>query len=141
MTSELVTLYADSPLLKVKDIFENNQFHHIPVLSSSGTLAGIISREDYIKIAYIFARNAMAANTVSIDSLSAADIMTRYPVQLEPDDSIGLAADIFLSNKFHALPIVEDGKLSGIVTSHDLLMYSFNSPVEYDNETENYSED
>lgn len=51
--------------------------------------------------------------------------MTPYPIQLDPDDSIGLAIDIFLANKFHALPIVEDGALLGIVTTHDLLEYAF----------------
>jgi CBS domain-containing protein len=62
--------------------------------------------------------------------MTAEQFMTKYPVQLDPDDSIGLAADIFLANKFHALPIVEDGVLVGLVTSHDLLQYSFSSPVE-----------
>ena len=35
---------------------------------------------------------------------------------------------IFLANKFHSLPIVEDGKLTGMITAHDLLEYGFNSP-------------
>ncbi len=44
---------------------------------------------------------------------------------LEPEDTVGLAADIFLANKFHALPIVEDDVLTGILTIHDLLAYSY----------------
>ncbi len=52
------------------------------------------------------------------------------------DTCYGLAADIFLANKFHALPIVEDGILIGLVTSHDLLQYSFESPVEPEAELE-----
>ena len=51
-------------------------------------------------------------------------------MQLEPDDTIGLAADIFLANKFHALPVVEDERLVGIVTTHDLLKYSFTAVME-----------
>ena len=58
-------------------------------------------------------------------ALKAADIMTRYPVTLDPDDTVGLAADIFLANKFHALPIVEDNELIGLITTHDLLAFSF----------------
>ena len=62
--------------------------------------------------------------------------MTKDPMILDPEDSIGLAADVFLANKFHSLPIVEDGVLTGIVTVHDLLAFSFNSPVETGKETE-----
>ena len=48
-------------------------------------------------------------------------------LSINADDSIGLAADIFLANRFHALPIVEENRLVGMVTTHDLLLYSFNS--------------
>ena len=54
--------------------------------------------------------------------------MTEFPMHLDPEDSIGLAADTFLANKFHALPIVEDQVLVGLITTHDLLKYSFESP-------------
>jgi acetoin utilization protein AcuB len=66
--------------------------------------------------------------------------MTKYPLQLSPDDTVGLAADIFLANKFHALPIVDDGQLVGIVTAHDLLSYSFSSPVGEEMGMEEYEE-
>lgn len=55
----------------------------------------------------------------------AEDIMTRDPLIIEPADTIGLAADIFRANALHALPVVEDGELVGIVTSHDLLTYAY----------------
>jgi CBS domain-containing protein len=51
--------------------------------------------------------------------------MTTYPVFLEPDDTIDLAADIFLANKFHALPILDDGQLVGLLTTHDLIRHVF----------------
>jgi len=87
---------------------------------------GIISREDFYKVAFVLSTEGAKER---FNKLEARDIMTKYPLHLDPEDSIGLAADIFLANKFHALPIVEDGKLAGIVTSHDLLAYSFTSPV------------
>ena len=57
--------------------------------------------------------------------MAAREIMTTNPMVLDPDDSIGLAADIFLANKFHALPIVEQTELLGIITVHDLLAHCF----------------
>ncbi len=141
MTSELITVAPEASLKYIKSIFESNDFHHLPVVGESGMLKGIISREDYYKVGYVLSKRGLDQNLATYDQLKAKDIMTEYPVNVEPDDSIGLAADIFLANQFHALPVVEEGKLMGIVTSHDLLSYCFNSPVEYDQSTENYSEE
>jgi len=47
-------------------------------------------------------------------------------VLITPEDSIGLAADMFITNHFHALPVVdEDDNLQGIVTTHDLIKYAY----------------
>ena len=51
--------------------------------------------------------------------------MTKYPVSLDMEDTVGLAADIFMANKFHALPVVENNQLVGIVTTHDILLFAF----------------
>jgi CBS domain-containing protein len=44
---------------------------------------------------------------------------------LEPQDKIGSAAELFLENLFHAVPIVKDDELQGIVTSFDIIKYTF----------------
>jgi CBS domain-containing protein len=143
MTTELVTVKANEPLPLIRSIFDRNKFHHVPVIGETGNLLGIISREDFHKVAYVLSIDGdkSTGSSLRFDVLEAEDIMTKYPLQLDPDDTIGLAADILLANKFHALPIVEDGRLVGLVTSHDLLAYSFNSPVEEDLETANYDEE
>lgn len=143
MTSELVTVKANEPLPIIRAIFDKHKFHHLPVIGESGNLLGIISREDFHKVAYVLSIDGDRGfdSLRKFEVLVAEDIMTKYPLHLDPDDTIGLAADIFLANKFHALPIVEDGKLVGMVTSHDLLAYSFNSPVEENVEIANYDEE
>lgn len=131
MTTNPVTVLPSASLNEVREMFARHAFHHLPVAGGGGELVGIISREDFYKVAYVLSvettRNASAKS--HFQHLSAEDIMTKYPLQLGPDDSIGLAADIFLANKFHALPIVEEGQLVGIVTSHDLLAHCFASPL------------
>jgi CBS domain-containing protein len=142
MTPNPVTVQPNTTLGDVRQLFSKNSFHHVPVTGPGGELLGIISREDFFKVAYVLSVEATrSANAKSkFQHLIAEDIMTRYPLQLSPDDTIGLAADIFLANKFHALPIVEDGQLVGIVTSHDLLSYSFASPIGEQVELESYEE-
>lgn len=144
MTTEMVTVRPDEPLNAIRKIFLDNGFHHLPVTGMTGDLQGIISREDFYKVAYVLSLRSEGKpdeNLDRFDSLCAADIMTKYPLHLDVDDTVGLAADIFLANKFHALPIVDEGKLVGLITSHDLLEFVFNSPVEENPELAEYNED
>jgi len=137
MTTQLMTLHPDDSFQAVKKLFEEKNFHHLPVVEPGGKLVGIISKEDLYKVAYILTLNTTGPtySVKQMDSLTARDVMTKYPIFLDPDDSIGLAADIFLANKFHALPIVEDDILVGILTTHDLLRYGF-MDVEHHREIE-----
>jgi len=132
MTTKLVTVSPDDFLVQVTKIFGENNFHHIPVVKEGSKLAGIISKEDFQKMS-IFLQQKKATNpnaTPDSDSLRAADIMTGCPLSLDPDDSVGLAADVFLANRFHSLPVVDDGQLVGLVTSHDLIAYAFKTVLE-----------
>ena len=141
MTTKLVTVSPDRPAKAIKDIFRDNDFHHIPVIDKGEQLIGIISKEDVLKVAQLLSVQTSGKTYTEKEytSLTAADIMTHYPITLDPDDSIGLAADIFLANKFHALPIVEDNRLIGMVTTHDLLNFSFNN-IEVEKAEEAYEE-
>lgn len=132
MTTDLVTVTPDRPVKDIQDLFRERNFHHLPVVEKGNRLMGIISKEDLFKLSYVLSleTTGQAQSRKEYRNLKAEDIMTRYPVTLDPDDSIGLAADIFLANKFHALPIVEDDELIGLVTTHDLLAYRFAEPVE-----------
>ena len=128
MSTNLVTVSPENKIAEIMEIFKKNEFHHIPVIEPGEKLAGIISREDCFKFAYLLSPNTTEEHfpNVEFGRLTARDLMTAYPVALDPDDSIGLAADIFLANKFHALPIIDEEALVGIVTTHDLLTYGFN---------------
>jgi CBS domain-containing protein len=130
MTRRLVTVTPDTESKTIQEIFDRHDFHHLPVIGKGEALVGIISKEDFLKVAYVLSLNTPGRvySEKKYASLKAKDVMTNYPIFLDPEDSIGLAADIFLANKFHALPIVDDGILVGLVTTHDLLKYSYNSP-------------
>ncbi len=127
MTVKLVTVSPETTARDIKRLFERNSFHHLPVLDKREKLVGMVSREDFYKLAHVLSLNSEKTNDSqpSYDSIEAAQMMTKYPLALDPDDTIGLAADIILANTFHALPILDDEKLVGIITSHDLLKYSF----------------
>ena len=126
MTPNPLFVGLHTPIDVIHRIFEKNTFHHLPVVHI-GKVVGIISKSDYLKVQHML--TCSWSGTVGIQDIykdfCAADIMSRQPLKIEPLDSIGLAADIFLVNKLHALPVVQDDELVGIVTSHDLLAYAF----------------
>ena len=126
MTRNLVIVKPEDTIDRIHVLFEKHSFHHIPVVDHN-KLVGIISKTDYVKIRHMLA-TTWSGETICPDmykQMSAADSMSREPLRIEPADTIGLAADIFRANAMHALPVVEDGELVGIVTSHDLLTYAY----------------
>ena len=61
-----------------------------------------------------------------IQGNSIRSFMTKKIAKLEPEDKIGTAAEVFLENMFHGIPIVDSNNvLKGIVTTHDVLMFLF----------------
>ncbi len=127
MTRRLFTVEADDRVMKVKEIFDENRIHHVLVADAADQLLGIISKEDFLKLSYHLSLNTGGAAYTEkwYNNTSAGEIMTKYPVSLSPEDTVGLAADIFMANKFHALPVVDNDQLVGIVTTHDMLLFAF----------------
>lgn len=121
MSSDVIAVMPDDRLMKIEALFELYSIHHLPV-AENGVLLGIISYKDILNLM----RKAIH-DRVDLDhsAIMAKDIMTESPIVLDCEDSIGLAADIFLVNKFHSLPVLEGEALAGIVTNHDLLKYCF----------------
>ena len=131
MTSFPVVLFPDSKVEKAKSIFDQERFHHIPVTNYANEVVGILSHMDFKRLYLNLAKKSSGTkwSEKELSSMIVEDIMTPHPICLDASDTIGLAADIFLANQFHALPVTEDGALVGILTTHDLLRYCFLSPT------------
>lgn len=110
MTSEIITVPSFTPIGEAKKLLEKHGIHHLPVVSPEGTLEGILSHADFLKVV----ENYDAEQRVST-------IMTSHLAKLEPDDNVRTAANVFALNKFHALPVVEGDKIVGILTTLDLI--------------------
>ena len=124
MTKNLVRISLhDGTIQQAKDIMEENEIRHLPV-TNGNDLVGIISLTDIKRIS--FGANYGQEETVDraiFDSLKLNQVMAQEPVTISTDTTIKEAAEILSSNEFHALPVVEDSKLEGIVTTTDLIKY------------------
>ncbi len=119
MVTDLVTINPETSLRKVKEIFEEHSFHHLPVVNFR-KIVGMVSRTDFDR----FVGGLKKANDATTDLLEktrAEEIMTKGLGKLEPDDRINVALEIFSKNWFHALPVVKDDELVGIITTQDII--------------------
>ena len=117
MTRNVITADQEDSLAVARNIFLKNKVHHLPIVKGS-TLVGILTTYDLFKL------NGSAKGKDYSD-ITIKDVMTTHIATLEPEDKIGSAAELFLENLFHAVPIVKDGALQGIVTSFDVIKYEF----------------
>jgi CBS domain-containing protein len=84
-----------------------NKLTGLPVVrASDGQLMGIVSRRDIFR---------------KFDEDQLSMIMKKEIITISPDATIQEAAEIFFSKRIHRLPVVENGKLVGIITPTDLL--------------------
>ena len=130
MSANVITINGNSNLLAATELFEIYNIHHLPVVNDEGSLRGIISQTDIdrIKVGATLFRNPQKEDydEALLQSVLAYQIMTRNVTELQPDDSIKTAYNIFKKNKFRAIPIVGKGVLLGIITPLDILDYFFN---------------
>lgn len=122
MTTQLVTVAPKDTLMKVKEIFDTHRIHHIPVVQNK-KIIGMISKSDmllFVQGIYQTPYDKMLESTRLVHYY-AEDIMTKGLAKLEASDKINVAIEVFKENLFHALPVVQDGHLVGIVTTFDII--------------------
>ena len=128
MTTQVVAVTEAASLYDCRRLFEKHDFHHLPVVDGE-TLVGILSSSDLVAagVSRTFPEDTdeKVRSSFEAEAMTVVDHVHRDPVTLAPGDSIGLAASMLAQASFHALPIVEDGKLVGIITTADLLQLLF----------------
>ncbi len=122
MTTDLITVTPDTPLVNARDLLRERNIKQLPVVDDQGNLVGILTDRD-IKQAW-----ASPATTLSIyeltyvlQKLTVESVMVKDLITITPDATIERAAKILHDRKIGSLPVVEDDKLVGIITSTDLM--------------------
>ena len=124
MTKNLITLKANDELSHAESLFKKNKIRHIPVVED-GEIIGMLSFTDLLRITFV---DAVDDDAEDVDAevynlFTMRQVMTKNVVTITAETTIKQAASMFLEGEFHALPVVENGKITGIVTTTDLLRY------------------
>jgi CBS domain-containing protein len=122
MTSNPVTVQLGQSVAEAYKMLLEYDFHHVPVLDGK-KLVGLITSTDIGRITYSFDTDNRMSTTLLDHTRYISDIMQQNLTSVASDASIREAAEILGQGEFHALPVVDDGDLVGIVTSTDLIRY------------------
>lgn len=106
MTAKVTRVFLETPAEKVQKLFRVERLRHLMVCDASDKLVGVISDRDLRKA----------------NARTAEQLMTPDPETASPDDLIGPAITRLMNLHVSCLPVIENGRLCGVLTSTDLMM-------------------
>ena len=124
MSTQLVVLNTTDGLEKAEKLFKKHKIRHIPVINNK-KIVGMLSLTDLLRISFADGAYEDEEDIESIvyDMFTIPQVMAKNIRSVTPETTIKEVAQVLASEEFHALPVSEDGKLVGIVTTTDLIKY------------------
>ena len=108
---ELLSVAPDTSVLKAVELMNSVRVGSVLVMDSS-VLVGIFTERDVLRKIVAERRDASA--------VKVSDVMSRDVLTITPDTEAGQAMDLVSKHKIRHLPVVEDGRLFGLISAGDL---------------------
>jgi CBS-domain-containing membrane protein len=137
MTRDVITVTPDTDITQATKILLERRINGLPVVDKNQRLVGIVCQSDMIAQqqripipslftlldGYITLSSAkhFEKEVQKIAATLVAQAMTADPVTVKPDTSLEEIAHLMVGKKLHTLPVVDKGKLVGIVGKEDML--------------------
>ncbi len=122
MTSDVTTLKRNDKLTLADDIMHLGRIRHLPVLDDDGQLVGMVSQRDLFRGALARALGyGQHAQRKVLDTLFVKEVMSSDVTTTTPDTPLVEAARLLVERKIGCLPVLEDGRLVGILTESDFV--------------------
>ena len=124
MTKDVITLNHSDTLENAEMLFKKNKIRHIPVVSGN-EIIGMLSYTDLLRISFADAidEDEQNVDTVVYNMFTLEQVMAKNLISVNANTTIKEVAEILAKKEFHALPVIDDNKLVGIVTTTDLINY------------------
>jgi CBS domain-containing protein len=137
MTEKIVSVTLETSLTDLAKKFVETRFSNLPVLDDDGQLVGIISETDLIEqhkplhiptvmtlFDWVFTLGSEKQFKEEVDRVTAATVGELYqkdPVTCSPDTTVRELAGLMSQHRVHLLPVVDGGKMIGVVARLDLI--------------------
>lgn len=121
MSAPAITVSVDTPFQDALKLMRERKFRRLPVVDEKGALVGIVSERDLLHAAPSPATSlSVWEMNYLLWKLKVADVMTEKVLSVAPDTPIEEAARLMVTRKIGGLPVVEGGKVVGVITETDI---------------------
>jgi acetoin utilization protein AcuB len=110
MSSPAITVRADTSFQQALALMQERGIRRLPVVDDRGALIGIVAQRDVLIAALRFLQSRV----------EVLEVMATRVVTATPDMSLTRVAQLLLDNKIGGLPVIDNGKVVGIITESDI---------------------
>ena len=108
MTRKVATIHPEASVQEAAQLLDQKRISGAPVVDPDGKIIGIITEADII-------------SKVDREGLRVADIMSHNVIAVDQETPVGEIAALLTERKIKRVPVVENGKLVGIVSRADIV--------------------
>lgn len=132
MTRKVVVVSPTTSFAEIVRILAKEKISGVPVVGKLGKVVGVISEKDlfyrlfpsqkefYKNIEFYMNYKNIEKSLVKVKRLKARNLMSKNVISISPDDNVLKACSLFLIHNIRRLPVLENGKLVGIVTTNNI---------------------
>lgn len=137
MNREVISVTPQTHVTEAARILLENRVNGLPVLDEDGRLVGIICQSDLVAqqkslpvpsvfnlldgIIPISSTKGLEKEIRKIAAITVSEAMTPNPTTVDPETSLEEIATLMVNRNFHTLPVLDGGRLVGIIGKEDVL--------------------
>ena len=137
MTADVISVSPETEIVHAARIMLEKRINGLPVVDGKGRVVGILCQSDLVAqqksvpIPSLFSLldgfmpltslKRIEKEVEKIAALTVAQAMSQKPTTVTPETGIEEVASLMVDKGFHTLPVVQDGKLVGVVGKEDVL--------------------
>ena len=125
MTTSVISLKETDDLHQGRMLLKEYSIRNLPVIDDSGKFVGLLGQRDILNNAFQVVEKYGFSKLKSREQRTPVkDVMHASCATIESNANLRAAGQFFVNSKHHCLPVVDDGKLIGILTSIDFVKLS-----------------
>lgn len=137
MTRDVITVTRETTVRDLADIFTTRKISSVPVLDADGALAGVVTESDLIEqdrnlhiptvislfdwVIYLESGKKFEQQLKKMTGQAVGDIYQEDVVTVVPSTPVSEIAELMTRHRIHSIPVVDGGKVVGIVARIDLI--------------------
>jgi CBS domain-containing protein len=141
MVTNVVTVHSDASVKEIAETLLANRISAVPVIDDIGGLIGIVSEGDLIHrvelgterhpswwLEFLVGKQALAYDYIKSHGRRAGDLMTRHVITVNAETPLSEVASLLDKHQIKRVPVVDKGKIIGIVSRANLVQALINRP-------------